>query len=250
MIKTTYGQGGQGSGFSRLSSSALRLNDTFWFALNDAQRKKLLKVARPCVYSTRSSLMYQGEESDHVIVIEDGWVKVTATTKGGHEVLLAVRGPGDLIGEGALLGSGRPSATIKALTPVHGFVLHSGRFENFLNEHPAVWKLVGRTLVQRQEGVERRLQAHISTKGTRRLAALLVELAEMSAKHVSPSPDGHIPIAPPLSQEELGRWIDASRETVARALNNLRARGLVRTGRRKIVVEDLPGLREFVEIEN
>lgn len=247
MIKSVYGQGGQDGGSSRLSSPALQPGDNFWFALSDEQRARLREVARPCVYSARSSLMYQGEESDHVIVIESGWVKATTTTVGGHEVLLAVRGPGDLIGESALLGSGRPSVTTKALTPVHGIVLHAGRFENFLNEHPAVWKLIGSTLVQRQEGAERRLQAHISTKGARRLAGLLVELAEMSAKHVPPSPDGHITIAPPFSQEELGSWMDASRETVARALNNLRAQGLVRTGWRKIVVVDLPGLRRYAE---
>ncbi|MFC7733788.1 Crp/Fnr family transcriptional regulator [Actinomadura keratinilytica] len=134
-----------------------------------------------------------------------------------------------------------------ALSPVRALVVPAARFTAFLDGHPAVWRLVSGTLVRRQDDADRRLQAHVSARGTRRLAGLLAQLAEMSARHGPPGPDGRIAIAPPLSQEELGSWMDASRETVARALNDLRARGLVRTGWRKIVVEDLPGLRALAD---
>src|SRR5690606_40217181 len=87
------------------------------------------------------------------------------------------------------------------------------------------------TFVRRLDDASRRLQAHVSAHGARRLAILLSELADLSARHAPPDASGAVVLGPPLSQEELGSWMDASRETVARALAALRAEGRVRTGR-------------------
>lgn len=219
----------------------------FWAALDPAQQAALRAAARPRQYPVKAPLVYQGDESDHVIIIERGWAKVTSATEDGHDVVLAVRGPGDLLAESAVLGGRTRSATVTALSPVRALVVPAARFTGFLDAHPDVWMLVTGTFVQRIDDSDRRLTAHMSSHGTQRLAVLLAELAELSAQYVPPAPDGSIEIGPPLSQEELGSWMDASRETVARALSGLRRRGLIRTGWRKITVIDLPGLREFAK---
>ncbi|WP_051712716.1 Crp/Fnr family transcriptional regulator [Spirillospora albida] len=217
----------------------------FWTALDQAQRSALRAAARPKNYPVRSPLVYQGDESDHVIIIERGWVKVTSSTENGHDVVLAVRGPGDLLAESAALGGRTRSATVTALSPIRALVVPAARFTGFLEAHPEVWRLVTGTFVQRLDDQDRRLKAHVASRGTQRLALLLANLAELSAAYVPPAADGSIEIGPPLSQEELGSWMDASRETVARALNGLRREGLIRTGWRRITVVDLPRLRTF-----
>ncbi|QFG20338.1 Crp/Fnr family transcriptional regulator [Actinomadura sp. WMMB 499] len=219
----------------------------FWPALDAAQQAALRAVARVRQFGARAPLVYQGDESDHVIVIERGWAKITATTEDGHDVVLAVRGPGDLIAESAALGGRTRSATVTALSPIRALVVPASRFTGFLETHPDVWRLVTGTFVHRLDDHDRRLQAHAAARGARRLALLLAQLAERSAHHVPPAPDGAIEIGPPLSQAELGSWTDASRETVARALTVLRRAGLIRTGRRRIVVLDLPGLRDYAD---
>ncbi len=219
----------------------------FWAALDPGQQAALRGAARPRQYPVKAPLVYQGDESDHVIIIERGWAKVTSATADGHDVVLAVRGPGDLLAESAVLG-GRPrAATVTALSPVRALVVPAARFTGFLDQHPDVWMLVTGTFVQRMDDSDRRLTAHVASRGPQRLASLLTHLAELSAHHVPPAPDGSIEIGPPLSQEELGSWMDASRETVARALNGLRRAGLIRTGWRRITVVDLPRLREFAK---
>ncbi|GAA0588078.1 Crp/Fnr family transcriptional regulator [Actinomadura livida] len=219
----------------------------FWAALDSAQQSALRAAGRPRQYPVKSPLVYQGDESDHVIIIERGWAKVTSATENGHDVVLAVRGPGDLLAESAVLG-GRPrTATVTALSPIRALVVPAARFTGFLDEHPDVWMLVTGTFVKRLDDSDRRLRAHVTSRGTRRLAMLLAELAERSVQHAPPAPDGSIEIGPPLSQEELGSWMDASRETVARAMHGLRREGLIRTGWRKITVVNLPGLREFAK---
>ncbi|WP_243719460.1 Crp/Fnr family transcriptional regulator [Actinomadura sp. KC06] len=219
--------------------------DAFWAALDDPERAALRAVARPRKYAPRTPLCYQGDDSDHIIIIESGWAKVTSASEDGREVVLAVRGPGDLVCESAVLGRRERSATVAALSPLRALVVPAARFTGFLDAHPGVWRLVSGTFVRRLDDADRRLQAHVSAHGARRLAILLTELAEVSARHAPPDAAGGIVIGPPLSQEELGSWMDASRETVARALGTLRAEGLVVTGRRKITVVDAARLREF-----
>ncbi|WP_308287052.1 Crp/Fnr family transcriptional regulator [Actinomadura parmotrematis] len=227
------------------AGSPARSAGSFWDALDAPQRRALRTVARTRTYNAKAPLCYQGEQSDHIIVIESGWAKVVALAETGQEVVLAVRGPGELICESAALGSRQRSATISALSPLRALVVPAARFTAFLDAHPEAWRMVSTTFVQRLDEGGRRAQAHVSVKGAQRLALLLITLAELSVRHTPPAPDGSIDIAPPLSQEELGSCMDSSRETVARALNHLRRRGLVSTGWRRTTVVDLEGLRSF-----
>jgi CRP-like cAMP-binding protein len=217
----------------------------FWDALDGPERAALRSAGRSRTYRPRAPLCYQGDDSDHIIVIESGWAKVVASSADGHTVVLAVRGPGDLVCESAVLGRRERSATVQALDEIRALLVPAARFTAFLDAHPRVWMLVSGTFVRRLDDADRRLREHVSAQGPRRLAILLAGLAEMSARHVPAGPGGEVAIGPPLSQEELGSWMDASRETVARALAVLREEGLVRTGRRRLTVLDPAGLRAF-----
>jgi CRP/FNR family transcriptional regulator, cyclic AMP receptor protein len=102
--------------------------------------------------------------------------------------------------------------------------------------------MVSGTFVRRIDDHDRRLRAQASADGARRLALLLIDLAE---HYGTPGRAGSIVIQPPLSQSELASWVDSSRETVARALKVWRADGLVDTARRKITVLNPDRLRAY-----
>lgn len=214
----------------------------FWNDLDEAERHALRDAGRSRPYATGMHLCYEGDPSDYVIVIENGWAKVTSTTEDGHDVVLAVRGPGDLVGESAGLGHRQRSATVTALSPLQALLVPAGRFSTFLDEHPRAWRMVSGTFVRRIDDHDRRLRAQASADGARRLALLLIDLAE---HYGTPGRAGSIIIQPPLSQSELASWVDSSRETVARALKVWRADGLVDTARRKITVLNPDGLRAY-----
>jgi CRP-like cAMP-binding protein len=217
----------------------------FWKELDEAEQGTLRAAARPRTYLAGMHLCYEGDPSDHVIIIENGWAKVTSTTEDGHEVVHAIRGPGDIVGESAVLGHRPRSATITALDSLRALVLSASRFTAFLDDHPRVWRMVSGTLVRRNDDDVRRLRAKASADGAQRLAMLLLELAEQYGT-AAPA-GGGVVIQPPLSQSELASWVDSSRETVARALKIWRSRGLVGTARRKITVLDATGLRAYAE---
>ncbi len=216
---------------------------TFWDGLEQTARRSLLRGGRLRRYRSGEHLCYQGEPADHVLVLREGWVKVWMTDPDGHECVIAVRGPGDLLGEaGPLTGTAR-SATVTALHGATALSVPLARFNAFLSEHPGAWPTVFASLNRRLNQSDARIMALGGRFGAARLALFLLRLADDSG---SARPDGGISI-PPLSQAELGSCVDSSRETVARALRAWRALGLVETGWRRTTILDPEGLRAHAE---
>src|SRR5262245_47573186 len=77
-----------------------RLDDQVHFLarLEHQERVALLELGRPMKYGPRSVLVHQEEPSTHVMIILVGWTKVTHSAANGYEALLALRGPGDVVG--------------------------------------------------------------------------------------------------------------------------------------------------------
>ncbi|ACY97823.1 transcriptional regulator, Crp/Fnr family [Thermomonospora curvata DSM 43183] len=218
----------------------------FWEALSDADRAFLQRAGRMRSFRPGGEpLTFEGDDSTHVIIILDGWAKVISPTHTGREVVLAVRGPGDLVGEISAMFDSRRTATVRPLVPIRALSVPAVRFKAFLDENPHCWWPLMATVVDRMGELGNRLRVHAGAEGTCRLAHLLVHLAELSLRYTEPGPDGRVAILPPLSQADLGSWVDASRETAARGFGELRERGLVTTAYRRVTVLDLPGLRAF-----
>src|SRR4051812_7305763 len=84
------------------------------------------------------TLCHQGQFADRVMILRSGRVKITATTPSGREVVLAFRGPGELVGELSALDGAPRSATVTALEPVELIALTPGDFLAFVSSHPSV----------------------------------------------------------------------------------------------------------------
>jgi CRP/FNR family cyclic AMP-dependent transcriptional regulator len=184
----------------------------------------------------------EGDRSRHVLVLREGRVKISSATPDGRELLLAVRGPGELTGELAALAGdeGSRSATITTLDPVVAQVISTEDFLDYLERCPRALLVLTRRIILRLRDADRRRVEFGSYDTPGRVARLLVELAE---EHGHPTKGG-VEIGVALSQEELAGMVTASRESVARSLKSLRRRGLIATGRRSIVVCDLEALRQ------
>ncbi|WP_199547353.1 Crp/Fnr family transcriptional regulator [Streptomyces sp. N35] len=214
----------------------------FLARLERGDRAALLALGKALEFPPRSPLVRQHEPSSHVLLILDGWTKVTAAASNGYEALLALRGPGDIVGESAAL-TGRPrSATVTALEPVRAVALEHERFKDFLGDFPQVsFRLLGLTADRTRAADHRRLEfASMSVR--ERFAALLLDLARTHGRRT----DQGIELAIPLSKQELAGSVGASREMVQRLLKDLRERRAVTTGRRALVILQPDILRQIV----
>jgi CRP/FNR family transcriptional regulator, cyclic AMP receptor protein len=188
----------------------------------------LESYGRARTYRLDNALLHQGEPPGHVLVVRSGWVKVTSVSRNGAEALLAIRGPGDILGELAVIDGSPRSATVTTLTSVDAVVIEGRRFLQALEDLSglavALTRHVARSL---RESDGRRLE-YVSSDSSARLAALLLRLADEYGE------GGTINL--PLSQRDLASAAATSREVVARLFHKLRDRDVVRTGRRRIEI--------------
>jgi CRP/FNR family transcriptional regulator, cyclic AMP receptor protein len=206
-------------------------------AHDDAERLRGLGGRRR--HAAGTVLLRERESGDCVLVVLSGRVKLVTVTRDGHEVVLAVREPGDLIGEMSALDGAERTATAIALEPVEARAITVPDFIAFLESTPGAALALARQLCARLRDADRKRAESLALDTLGRVAARLVELAE---RFGSPTADG-ILIEVRITQEDLAGWTGSSREAVIKALRTLRELGLVTTGRRSVTVRDLAGLR-------
>jgi CRP/FNR family cyclic AMP-dependent transcriptional regulator len=150
-------------------------------------------------------------------------------------VALALRGPGELIGEMSALAYSRRTATAVATEDLEVGTLTAEQFREFLRDHPDAASVLLGSLVTRLTEATRTLVDLATQDSVGRVARRLVELA---------SPNLSAPIELELTQDELASWTGTTRETVSRALRLMRRLGWVATGHRTITLLDPAALRE------
>jgi CRP-like cAMP-binding protein len=184
-------------------------------------------------------LFFEGDLGGSVIALRSGLAKVSVQTLPGRELLLAVKGPGELLGEMSTL-DGRPrSATATAMEAVEALVVSASVFHEFLNDHPRIALRLLRTLAAELRETDELLADRDAGDTVSRTARRLVHLAGRYGRRNGRST--HVGIS--LTHDELASWIGVSRESTSRALSRLRVAGYITTGRRSITVVDLARLR-------
>jgi CRP-like cAMP-binding protein len=190
-------------------------------------------------FSQGHALFHEREESDKVMLVLEGRVKIASTSEDGRERVLAFRGPGEALGELSAI-DGRPrSASVIAVDPVQALVVSTNNFRTFLEQNPRVMFFLMQRLIGRLREADRKRVEFGATDTIGRVAARLVELSERYGK---PTPEG-VRIDLPITQEELASWVGSSREGVNKALNTLKGLHWIDTERRSITVLDEEALR-------
>jgi CRP/FNR family cyclic AMP-dependent transcriptional regulator len=163
-----------------------------------------------------SMLFEEGGSTEQVMIVLSGRVKISHFTADGREIILAVRGPGELLGELSAIDQEPRSATALAAEPVEVLVLTVEDFQQFVSTTPraAMVLLLGLTRRLREADRKRIEFAAFDTVG--RVALRLLDLADQFGEPTGSS--GGVRITLPLSQQELAGLIGASREAVSKAL--------------------------------
>ena len=212
--------------------------------LDPGDRERLLALGRPVRYRRGAWLILQGDLRDDVVVVVAGRVKVTLDTAEGQEVVLAVDGPGDLIGTFEALDPEirARAASAVALEPVACRVLTGDQFRDYLVVHPVAAVVLVRWVISRLYAADRRRIDGTTVDTPHRLARYLLDLAGLDG-------DDHrgVDIDIPLPQGELASLIGVSRNSIVRALSALRSRQLIRTRRHTITITDLDALRRYAD---
>jgi CRP/FNR family transcriptional regulator, cyclic AMP receptor protein len=215
--------------------------ETFLEALTPEEAADLRASGRERHYDAGVALFHEGDDAGSVIVLLAGRAKLTVPLSSDREVIVAVRGPGDLLGELAALVDAPRSATVATIEPVDALIVSGSAFAAFLDRNARVGLVILRLVAERLLYADLQ-QAQFATHDVvGRVAHRLVELTDRFGVETA---DG-IVLDVPLSQEELAGWTGASREAVNKALQVLRSLHMIQTGRRRLTVLDADGLRRL-----
>src|SRR4051794_1149190 len=201
----------------------------------------LRELGRERRYARGVALFHRGDEPGSVLLLLEGRVKVTIVGPQGKEVILGFIGPGDLLGDVAALDGEPRSPGAQAVDAVRALVIPRTAFGRLVAGHPDAALALMRSLARRLRIADEQRVEFAAYDVVGRVARRLVDLCE---RHGEPGEGGTV-ITLPLSQDELAAWTGASREAVAKALQLLRRLRWVETHRRRIVVRDLPALRDY-----
>jgi CRP/FNR family cyclic AMP-dependent transcriptional regulator len=179
-------------------------------------------------YPKGAVIITEGDPSDALYVIISGRVKVYLSDDNGREVVVAIYGPGDYIGELAL-DQGVRSASVATLEPCTLSYVTQQSFRDFLTSDPdaafdLVVRLIGRL---RWTTEEIRSLALMDVYG--RVARLLLDLAVER--------DGQLVVEEPLTQQQIAERVACSREMISRVFKELTDGGYIRLENRCIQIQ-------------
>ncbi|MGD0558015.1 MAG: Crp/Fnr family transcriptional regulator [Streptosporangiaceae bacterium] len=214
---------------------------SFWRLLGDKEREAITAAAASREFGDGVVLCMEGEPSTQVFILLSGLTKIISVTSDGKEILQALFGEGDVVGEIAGQVTGYRTATVRAAGLVRALIIEAERFGELLDTYSAAGRAYRQAMAEQQRAAHELQRDQMLFSGSQRLAGLLLDLAEQGGD----SSDDALMTILPLSQEELASLIGASRSTVARALSNWRSRRIVRTHQRNITIIDPTGLQRI-----
>ena len=209
------------------------------------EQRALRSHAARRVLSKGEKLFLHGDVASDVFIIVAGHVKLTVASHDGRQVLVEVRGYGDLIGELALLGDGTRSASAFALTSPTEFLVVSRRsFEELMLADPAMNRALLEDLAEKlRMSAFRQLELAVDDVSGR-VVRRLIELAERFGEVAE---DGTATLRSPITQQDIADWAGVSRQAVVKELRTLRDAGAIETQGSRFTLIDRNVLDERVE---
>jgi CRP-like cAMP-binding protein len=213
---------------------------TFLGSLDDHDLDVVARAGRKVVHRPGATFMHEGGESSSVAFVTAGTVKLVKSASSGRTVVLELRGPGEVVGDlGAIDGEPRSAGAI-ALDRVELIVVSAATFIDLTKSHPGLSQAMMTTLVRRlREASGRQLEAGSSDV----VGRVCARLAQLCTSHGQKGDDGVL-LDRAISQQELADWCGSSRDSVVRALGELRELGWIATGRQKVLVVQPDRVRE------
>ena len=203
---------------------------------------KIEEVCRYKRFSANEQIFDRHSKTRDVFFVIRGSVRVVNYSLAGREITLDDMSEGEYFGELAALDGQPRSASIMALTDCLIVALSPTQFVKVLERHPKVALRALRRLSQVVRKSTERIMDLSTLGANNRMHADLLRLAEAGDKK-----DNAAMIRPIPVHGEIASRIGTTRETVARVLNDLARRGIVKRTKDALVVSDMARLHEMVE---
>jgi CRP/FNR family cyclic AMP-dependent transcriptional regulator len=191
-------------------------------------------------YARDEPIFHEGEIGDTFHVIDKGRVLIEVSTARGDVAALSVRGPGEVLGELAIVGAGRRTARVTALEPTETLTLTQATLDEMRRADPSVDRRLLEILASKlQETTDQLMEVLFIPVETRVLRVLL--------RLTDAFDNGSSPVVVRVRQEDIAAMAGTRRQTANRPLKAAEAEGAILVGRGRIEVLDRALLEDLAK---
>lgn len=186
--------------------------------------RSLFARARSQTLAADQMLFLAGDAGDGCYRVEEGLLKACVVVPGGGERILAILGPGAIVGELSMLDDAPRSASVIALRESKLSFISRAVFTEVGEATPELYRHVTTLLARRLRDTNNALVAtsFLSLKG--RVARALLSLSDAFGHDVG---SGRILVRQKVTQSDLAAMAGIARENVSRILKDWSNHGLV-----------------------
>ena len=203
-------------------------------SLTDGELAALLPCMQHRTYPAHSTLIRAGENADGLFVIVSGRVKILLEDGEGREIILAVLGANDFVGEIGLIDASPHFASVQAQQACEILFVPRKAVLDWLARDPAAALSMLRTVTERLADAQRKIGNLALVDVYGRVAQVILETAR----------DVNGQLLVEVGSEQMAATVGASREMVSRVVKQMITNGIVRRFKRKLIVLDRASLVE------
>nr|AHZ45554.1 Crp/FNR family transcriptional regulator [uncultured bacterium] len=176
---------------------------------------------RVVTYARADVVFSQGDPSGSVMYIQRGSIKLSVVSHAGKEAVVAVLGPGDFFGEGALADQPVRIGTATAMMESTVLVIEKPEMIRVLHNQPAFSQRFIAHMLTRNIRIEADLVDQLFNSSEKRLARTLLLLARYAKEGSTER------VLPKVSQETLAEMVGTTRSRVNFFMNKFKKLGFI-----------------------
>ena len=199
----------------------------------------LAQIASLRRLSDREALYHRGEPGHYLVGIRSGALRLSAAGADGSEVTVGIYGAGTWFGEVSVFDQRPRPSDAHALGPTEVMLVPGVRLLEVLDANPLWYRDFARVLCNKL----RLAMAHIESAILPPPVRVALRLLDLAQGMGEPGGEG---MMLKLSQEELGRMLGLTRQSINKALRLLEDRGWLLIRRSELVLLDSAALRAYV----
>lgn len=210
----------------------------------DLQSFESLKVTK--VYPKGTMLFVEGQPSVGVFMLCQGKVKLSTCSRDGKVIILEIAGAGDVLGLSAAVNSADYETTAEVLELCQVNYVKTSDLLRFMQTHSEASLNAARQLSRNYQTAYRQVcSLGLSDSVVDKLAKLFLGWSGNGSRD-----NGRVQLKNVFTHEEIAEMIGVSRETVTRALKQLREHDLITLKGSDLVIHDRLRLKASIGIRN
>lgn len=210
-------------------------------SFNPVELGRLLGILEELELPKHHVIFSPGAPCDAIYFIEKGRIRLTRLSTEGKTVILALLGPGELIGEAAW-ETGEHDNYAETLEDSRVYQISREAFQNFIRENPEFGLRLIQIIGVRLKQAQARIEDLVFRQVPSRVARLLLSLAE---SHGKVTPHG-IKVEFPLTHQEIADLVGSSRVTVTQILNRFRSSQWIEIESKRVTIHNVDALENMV----